>query len=96
MDRQAVRRLLSAAVTAVCVILPLENRAEVTVLPEVAMTIDGRPIHDHAAVVAHPAVRDILAAFGRAEAAVQKQDLDPLLQFYAKGYNYHGLKPADV
>ncbi|HSA61345.1 MAG TPA: hypothetical protein VLE03_03825 [Nitrospiraceae bacterium] len=96
MDRQVVRRLLLAAVTAVWVILPLENRAEVTVLPEVSMTVDGRAIRDHAAVVAHPTVQDILAAFRRAEDAVQKQDLEPLLQFYAKGYNYHGLKPADV
>jgi hypothetical protein len=73
-----------------------ESRAGVEVLPEVSMTVDGRAIQDHAVVVAHPAVREILAAFGRAEAAVQKQDLDPLLQFYAKGYNYHGLNPADV
>ena len=34
--------------------------------------------------------------FGRAEAAVQKQDLDPLLHFYAKGSTYYALKPVDV
>lgn len=96
MDRPAVRRILLTVVTMVWVILSPESRAEVEVLPEVSMTVDGRAIHDRAAVVAHPTVREILAAFGRAEAAVQKQELDPLLQFYAKGYNYHGLKPADV
>lgn len=68
----------------------------VQMLPEVSLTVDGRAIHDHASVVSHPTVREILAAFSRAEDAVQQQELDPLLQFYAKGYNYHGLKPADV
>lgn len=76
--------------------LSSESHAVVQILPEVSLTVDGRAIQDHAAVVSHPTVQEILAAFGRAEAAVQKQDLDPLLQFYAKGYNYHGLKPADV
>lgn len=96
MNKQAVRRLLLMLVTAAGIILSVESHAEVEVLPEVSMMVDGRAIHDHAAIVAHPTVREILAAFGRAEAAVRKQDLDPLLQFYAKGYNYHGLKPADV
>jgi hypothetical protein len=73
-----------------------ESHAVVQILPEVSLTVDGRAIHDHASVVSHPTMREILAAFRRAEDAVQQQELDPLLQFYAKGYNYHGLKPADV
>ena len=68
----------------------------VQILPEVSLTVDGRAVHDHASAVSDPTVQEILAAFGRAESAVQKEDLEPLLQFYAKGYNYHGLKPADV
>lgn len=96
MDSQVVRRMILTVLAVVWLALSLESHAEVKILPEVSLTVDGRVIHDHAAVVSHPTVQEILAAFGRAEAAVQKQDLDPLLQFYAKGYNYHGLKPADV
>ncbi len=44
----------------------------------------------------HPTLIEILAAFGRAEKAVQTRDLDGLMNFYAKAYNYHGLKQADV
>jgi hypothetical protein len=96
MDEQAIRRILLTVLAVLWIIIPLEGHAEVEVLPEVTLTVDGRAIHDHAAVITHPTVREILAAFSRAEAAVQNQDLDPLLQFYAKGYNYHDLKPADV
>jgi len=39
---------------------------------------------------------DIVAAFDRAESAVQKADLDALMAFYSTAYNYHGLKQADV
>ncbi len=41
-------------------------------------------------------MRDVVAAFDQADAAVRQADLDALMPFYAKGYNYHGLKPADV
>lgn len=40
--------------------------------------------------------KELVAAFDRAEAAVQKADLDGLMPFYAKAYNYHGLKRSDV
>ena len=96
MDSQVVRRMILTVLAVVWLTLSLESHAEVKILPEVSLTVDGRAIQDYAAVVSHPTVQEILAAFGRAETAVQKQDLDPLLQFYAKGYNYHGLKPADV
>jgi hypothetical protein len=36
--------------------------------------------------------REVTAAFDRAETAVQHADLDSLMLFYEKGYNYHGLK----
>jgi len=46
---------------------------------------------------ADPAVAQELAeAFDRADMAVQHADLDSLMLFYEKGYNYHGLKRSDV
>lgn len=96
MDRQSVRRMCLTVLALVWLAFSSESHAVVQILPEVSLTVDGRAIHDHASVVSHPTVREILAAFSRAEDAVQQQELDPLLQFYAKGYNYHGLKPADV
>lgn len=80
--------LWSVAPQAVC--------AEVQVLPGASLAIDGHVISEHAAVVAHPTVNEVLAAFGRAEDALQKQDLDALMRFYAKTYNYNGLKLSDV
>ncbi len=41
-------------------------------------------------------MQELVAAFDRAEVAVQQADTDALMGFYAKGYNYHGLKRADV
>ena len=41
-------------------------------------------------------MREVVAAFDQADAAVRQADLDGLMPFYAKGYNYYGLKPADV
>lgn len=96
MDRQSVRRMCPTVLALVWLAFSSESHAVVQILPEVSLTVNGRAIHDHASVVSHPTVREILAAFSRAEDAVQQQELEPLLQFYAKGYNYHGLKPADV
>jgi ketosteroid isomerase-like protein len=42
------------------------------------------------------ALTELIAAFDQAEVAVQQADLDALLLFYAKSYNYHGLKRSDV
>lgn len=41
-------------------------------------------------------MKEIVAAFDRAEVAVQQADLEALMLFYARGYNYHGLKRSDV
>jgi hypothetical protein len=73
-----------------------ESHGAVEVLQEASVTVDGRTMADHDAAMKHPALREILAAFRRAETAVQARDLDGLMNFYAKAYNYHGLKPADV
>lgn len=43
-----------------------------------------------------PVIRELVAAFNEAEAAVKKADLDALMKFYATTYNYHGLKGSDV
>lgn len=96
MTRLSVHSLFLSVCAVAWLTLSSESHALVEVLPDVSLTVDGRAIQDHRAVVSYPALREILAAFGRAEVAVQKQDLDQVLQFYAKAYNYHGLKPADV
>lgn len=72
------------------------SQAAVEVLPEATMTVNGRVLADRAAITGQPVLQELLAAFGRAESAVQRQDLDALLKFYAQAYNYHGLKRADV
>ncbi len=43
-----------------------------------------------------PVIKELVAAFDEAEAAVKKADLDVLMKFYATTYNYHGLKRSDV
>ena len=43
-----------------------------------------------------PIIKEVVAAFNEAEAAVKKADLDSLMKFYATAYNYHGLKRSDV
>lgn len=43
-----------------------------------------------------PVIRELVAAFNEAEAAVKKADLEALMKFYAPTYNYHGLKSSDV
>jgi hypothetical protein len=35
------------------------------------------------------AMKELVAAFDRAEQAVQKGDVDTLMPFYASAYNYH-------
>lgn len=73
-----------------------EIQGAVEVLPEASVTVDGRLVTDHDAALKQSPLREILAAFARAETAVQRRDLDTLMNFYAKAYNYHGLKQADV
>ncbi|NWF73949.1 MAG: hypothetical protein HXY51_13030 [Nitrospirae bacterium] len=43
-----------------------------------------------------PVIKELVAAFNEAEAAVKKADVDALMKFYAATYNYHGLKRSDV
>ena len=96
MARRSAQRLFLTVLAVGWLTLSSESHAVVEILPDVSLTVDGRAIHDHVSIVSYPVLREILGAFGRAEVAVQKQDLDQVLQFYAKNYNYHGLKPMDV
>jgi hypothetical protein len=41
-------------------------------------------------------LKELVAAFDRAEIAVQQADLEALMLFYENDYNYHGLKRPDV
>ncbi len=43
-----------------------------------------------------PVLKELVAAFDRAEIAVGQADLEALMVFYEKDYNYHGLKRPDV
>ena len=70
--------------------------AKVQVLPETVLLVEGKKVTGQKRLLAHPIVKGLLAAFERAEAALKKEDLDALMQFYAPAYNYHGLKPDDV
>ena len=63
---------------------PTPSVAEVAVVPGVVGESDQR------------LMREVMAAFDQADAAVRQADLEALMPFYAKGYNYYGLKPADV
>lgn len=75
---------------------PVVAMAKVQVLSETVLKVDGAEVKGHKRVIAHPAVKDLLASFGRAEAALKKEDLDALMAFYSSNYNYHGLKETDV
>ena len=70
--------------------------AEVQVLPDTQLMVDGKAIKEHKRLLGHPMVKELLVSVGRAETAVQKEDLDALMAFYAPAYNYHGLKGTDV
>ena len=96
MNRKILRFLLLILWVLLWPALLLDSQATVEVLPEASMTVDGRVMADHGAVAKHPMLREILAAFARAETAVQARDLDGIMNFYAKAYNYHGLKSTDV
>ena len=63
---------------------PTPSAAAVEIAPGVVTPADGT------------IVKELVSAFDRAEVAVQHVDLDALMLFYEKGYNYHGLKRSDV
>jgi hypothetical protein len=70
--------------------------AKVQVLPETTLLVEGKKVTGQKRLLDHPVVKGLLAAFGRAEAALGKEDVDELMQFYTPSYDYHGLKTGDV
>jgi hypothetical protein len=70
--------------------------AKVQVLPETVLRVEGKKVIEQGGLLRHPVVKGLLAAFERAEAALQKEDIDALMRFYASTYDYHGLKADDV
>ena len=70
--------------------------AKVQGLPETTLLVEGKKVTGQSGLLRHPVVKGLLAAFERAEAALQKEDIDALMRFYAPAYDYHGLKDNDV
>lgn len=58
--------------------------AKVEVPPYATITVDDAT------------VKEILAAFDRAEQAIQARDVDGLMALYSKRYNYHKLRKSDA
>jgi hypothetical protein len=70
--------------------------AKVQVLPETTLLVEGKKLTGPKRLLGHPVVKELLASFERAEAALKKEDVDSLMAFYAPTYDYHGLKETDV
>ncbi len=70
--------------------------AKVQVLPETTLLVEGKKLTGQKRLLGHPVVKELLASFERAEAALKKEDVDSLMEFYAPAYDYHGLKVSDV
>jgi len=70
--------------------------AKTEILRGTSLEVDHKVVQTDQAVVEHPHVKGILAAFDRAEEAMQRGDLDGVLAIYAKDYNYRGLKRSDI
>ncbi len=70
--------------------------AKVQVLPETTLLVEGKKVTGQKRLQGHRIVKELVAAFERAEAALGKEDMDELMRFYAPTYDYHGLKTGDV
>ncbi len=75
---------------------PLVAVAKVQVLPETTLLVEGKKVTGQNRLQDHRIVKELLASFERAEAALKKEDMDSLMEFYAPTYDYHGLKEIDV
>jgi hypothetical protein len=73
-----------------------ESQAGIEVLPEASVRVESGSRTDRETAMKHPTLKAILAAFAQAVTAVQTGNLDAVMNFYSKAYNYHGLKSADV
>ncbi|HWF60043.1 MAG TPA: hypothetical protein VN666_07010 [Nitrospira sp.] len=88
--------LLILSVSLCWTLAPVAVMAKVQVLPETSLVVEGKKVTGQSRMLGHPVVTGLLAAFERAEAALKKEDIDALMQFYAPSYDYHGLKESDV
>jgi hypothetical protein len=70
--------------------------ANVQVLPETTLLVEGKKLTGQKRLLGHPVVKELVASFQRAETALRKEDRDALMKFYASTYDYHGLKETDV
>ena len=90
------RRRVAWVLAAILMMAGPSAHATVQVLPEMTLKREGRTITGAKAIRADQTMQEILTAFDRAERALERQDLGALMQFYASGYNYHGLHVVDV
>ena len=63
---------------------PTPSAAAVEIAPTALVTFDQQVL------------KELVAAFDQAEIAVQQANLEALMLFYGRDYNYHGLKRPDV
>jgi hypothetical protein len=56
-------------------------------LPASETGLAGHMSSEHAAVVAHPTVTEVLAACGQTEDSLERHTLAALMRIYAKTYN---------
>ncbi len=87
---------LMLSLTLSCALAPILVSAKVQVLSETILLVEGKKVTGKSHLLRHPLVKELVAAFERAEAALKKEDLNALMQFYAPSYDYHGLKEDDV
>jgi len=60
-------------------------------------TVAKVEVPSYATVTADDAtVKEVVAAFDRAEQAIQARDIDGLIALYSKRYNYHKLRKSDA
>jgi hypothetical protein len=94
-ERSALALLVLGVIVSYA-IAPVLVWAKAQVLPETVLLVEGKRVSWHNSLLHHPVVKGVVAAFERAEAGLQQEELDRLMQFYAPAYDYHGLKQADV
>lgn len=95
-SERIISAFLALSVACFFALAPVVGFAEVQVLSETTLLVEGKKLTGQHDLAIHPVVKGLLAAFARAESALKKKDLDALMQFYAPAYDYHGLKGSDV
>jgi hypothetical protein len=89
-------RFVGLGIAVYWMVAPDDVMAKVQVLPDTTLLVEGKKVTGLNQLLRYPAVKDLIAAFERAEAALQTEDIDTLMPFYSPEYDYHGLKEPDV